>query len=132
MPKVLMRLAFCFVQIALVDDVVEIASGCNTENADHHVHCLVFPTNCAAAVRSVVPVARGSSVQTSSVLLHNYARHDVLERLFQLGELVETLRNYGRSPFIYLRVLISSVTDHGRYRLQEIKMRCLQKNRAVC
>jgi len=58
------------------------------KHADDAVHGLVLPAYCAAAVGVVVPVARAGRVQTSAILLHDDASHNILEGLVQFGKLV--------------------------------------------
>ena len=77
----------------------------DTEYDYNDVHRLILPSNSAAAISGVVPVAVGGRVQSSSVLLHNHSCHDVLERFSKFCELRKTLLHDGGCP------LVDSIVD---------------------
>jgi len=81
-------------------------SDAETEDTDDAVHGFVLPSDRAAAVGHVVPVARARCVQAGTVLLHNDASHNVLEWFAQLGELVQALFHHIGRPLVDLVVLV--------------------------
>ena len=51
------------------------------EYGNDRVHGCIIPPHATAAIRSRIPETGTSRVQARSVLLHDDARHDILERL---------------------------------------------------
>nr|CAI5824319.1 unnamed protein product [Callosobruchus analis] len=60
-----------------------------------------------------VPVTRTRGVQTSPSLLHDGARHHVLELLLQLAQGAEALLRNGGAPLVDLVLLVNCATQHG-------------------
>ena len=77
-----------------------------TKNANDAVHCFILPSNSAASISCVVPVARVGHVQTSSIFLHDHTIYNVLEWLAQFSKLVKTLLNNITGPLVHFIVLV--------------------------
>jgi hypothetical protein len=74
-------------------------------------------------------------VETSTILLHDNARHDVLERFVQLGQLIQAQLYDTRCPLVDLVVLVGTASNYAlhsllRYNINRFNLNNSQEKRS--